>query len=136
MLVRGPDVQMMFAQTEALSHAFHLLHGHWLAQDLAPNGVTYVHFLCDTHEIIFAKGMPSETFHPGPIGLSTLEDDPLHHLLDLFLDLAISAPPFSLTRLGLKQRENFLLRHSKSMRSRPNQPAEQRHATRLQQAQP
>ncbi|MEL7216468.1 MAG: Hint domain-containing protein, partial [Pseudomonadota bacterium] len=136
MLVRGPDVQMMFGQTEALSHAFHLLDGHRIVQDPAPNGITYVHFLCDAHEIVFANGMPSETFHPGPMGLSTLEDAPLHDLLNLFPDLASNAPPFPLARMELKQREIALLRHSKAMRARPNRPSERRRTVRLRQARP
>lgn len=34
--------------------------------------VTYVHLMFDAHQIIFAEGIPSESFYPGPMALEML----------------------------------------------------------------
>ncbi|SLN46950.1 Bifunctional hemolysin/adenylate cyclase precursor [Roseivivax jejudonensis] len=35
---------------------------------------TYVHLLLDRHHVIYAEGAPTESFHPGPVGLATLDE--------------------------------------------------------------
>lgn len=37
-----------------------------------PGPVTYYHLLFDTHEIVFAEGIPSESFYPGPVAFSMM----------------------------------------------------------------
>lgn len=46
--------------------------------------VTYHHMLFDRHEIVIANGVSSESFHPGGVGLDTLEARARNELLDLF----------------------------------------------------
>ncbi|MEL6582944.1 MAG: Hint domain-containing protein [Pseudomonadota bacterium] len=114
MLLSAAEVQIMFGQVEALAHAYHLIDGHRVVQDPAPEGVTYVHFLCDGHELVHAEGLPSETFHPGPVGIETLDDPSLDELLTIFPELDPEHPPFPLARLELKRREVTLLREARS----------------------
>lgn len=35
-----------------------------IAPDLASHGLSYIHLLLESHQIIFANGVPSESFHP------------------------------------------------------------------------
>jgi peroxidase len=49
--------------------------------------VTYVHLLFDAHEIVLADGIPSESFHPGPAVLSSMDRASRGELLALFPDL-------------------------------------------------
>jgi hypothetical protein len=42
----------------------------WVDRDFA--AVTYIHFLCDNHEIVFADGIASESLYPGPIALKAM----------------------------------------------------------------
>ena len=52
--------------------AIQLVNGSTIRQQ-AGGTVTYVHILFDQHEIIYAEGAPSESFHPGKQALSALE---------------------------------------------------------------
>jgi hypothetical protein len=73
MLIRGGPVEMHFALPEVLVPAAALVDGNWVTR--APGGwITYVHLMFDRHEIIFANGVPAESFYPGPEALATLPD--------------------------------------------------------------
>ncbi len=64
MLIRGWRADLWLGEAEVLVAAKHLLH--WPGVAIAPmERVTYVHLLFDMHEIVFAEGAPSESFHPG-----------------------------------------------------------------------
>lgn len=64
MLVTGWQAELHFGEPEVLVPARHLLH--WPGVTQAPvREVDYLHLLFDRHEIIFADGAPSESFHPG-----------------------------------------------------------------------
>jgi hypothetical protein len=41
--------------------------------DLTVREITYVHMLLPQHEILFANGVESESFHPANAALSTLD---------------------------------------------------------------
>lgn len=58
--------------------------------------VSYVHLMFDDHQIIFAEGVPSESFYPGPMAMKMMGTAPRLELLHLFPELrGISAqiPP-------------------------------------------
>lgn len=64
MLVAGWQAELHFGEPEVLVPARHLLH--WPGVTQSPvRSVDYLHLLFDRHEIIFAEGAPSESFHPG-----------------------------------------------------------------------
>ena len=46
--------------------------------------VTYCHLMFEAHQIVFAAGAPSESFHPGPHALDTLERGVRDELLAMF----------------------------------------------------
>lgn len=64
LLVQGPRAEALFNQPEVLVCARDLIDGRAVRQDLALHGVAYVHLLLDRHEILFANGVPCESFHP------------------------------------------------------------------------
>ena len=49
--------------------------------------VRYYHMLFERHEIVFANGMASESFFPGPSAMSSLEEHAQTELLELFPEL-------------------------------------------------
>jgi len=52
--------------------------------------VTYIHLMFEEHQIIFAGGAPSESFHPGPQALSALNTEARAELCDLFPEVPTS----------------------------------------------
>ncbi|MCD9149973.1 Hint domain-containing protein [Pseudophaeobacter flagellatus] len=51
-------------------------------------GVTYVHLMTEQHEVVFAEGIATETFWPGPEAIRGLSADNMRELFELFPDLA------------------------------------------------
>ena len=49
--------------------------------------VTYIHLMFEAHQIIFAEGIPSESFYPGPMALEMLDSAALDELMMLFPSL-------------------------------------------------
>lgn len=91
-LVRSRIVARMTGTEEALIPAMALLGLPGIARADAGQGVTYVHFLCDRHEVVFAEGAPSETLLPGPMALRALGSAQAE-LLALFPELAAGPAP-------------------------------------------
>lgn len=86
MLVAGWRVEMHFGEREVLVPALNLVNGETVRQ--VPGGdVTYVHIMFDCHEIVHAEGIPSESFMPGELGLSTMGQASRDEIYDLFPEL-------------------------------------------------
>jgi hypothetical protein len=49
--------------------------------------VEYFHMLFDAHEIVYAEGAPSESFHPGHVGWGSLAEAARDEILTLFPQL-------------------------------------------------
>ncbi|MDO9526868.1 MAG: Hint domain-containing protein, partial [Gemmobacter sp.] len=83
MLLRGWQAALLFAETEVLVTAKSLVNDLTI---LRQEGglVTYVHILFDRHEIVFAEGAASESFHPGEQVWAALDQDTRNEVLDLF----------------------------------------------------
>ena len=59
--------------------------------------VTYVHVLFDRHEIIFANGAASESYHPGAYGLQSIADPARDELFRLFPALRVNPADYGPT---------------------------------------
>lgn len=64
LLIRHPQVALLFAVPEALVMAKSLAGHEGVGLEAAPS-VTYVHLMLDRHEIVRASGVMAETFFPG-----------------------------------------------------------------------
>ncbi|QYK43203.1 MAG: Hint domain-containing protein [Paracoccaceae bacterium] len=73
MLVRGPAARALFNAEEVLVAAADLVNGGSITVDLAAREVTYVHVLLERHEVVWANGLATESFHPGAAALDTLD---------------------------------------------------------------
>ncbi|MDU8913534.1 Hint domain-containing protein, partial [Aestuariicoccus sp. MJ-SS9] len=49
--------------------------------------VTYIHIMFEAHQIIFAEGVPSESFYPGPMAMKMMAKDARRELETLFPQL-------------------------------------------------
>lgn len=109
MLHRSASAALHFDTPEVLLAARHLLNGKTVTQEPCPS-VTYVHLLFDTHEIIFAEGAASESFHPDPASLQALSEDSREDLFRRFPALRSNPGGYGNTaRLCLHAHQSRLL---------------------------
>ena len=87
MLLQGWQAEMLFGEEEVLATAKSLVNDHSILRDEGGE-VEYFHMLFDTHEIIYAEGAPSESFHPCEQGWKALDQATRDEILTLFPELA------------------------------------------------
>ena len=87
MLITGARAELMFGEREVLVAAADLLGLPGVSQD-APGAVSYVHVMCEAHQIIRAEGSWSESFQPAAGVLGALDAATRAELLGLFPVLA------------------------------------------------
>lgn len=109
MLFTGYQSELLFGDSEVLVSAKHLVDGRDVTIETG-GFVTYYHILFDEHEIIYANGAASESFHPGEIGLSAVTDEARDELFALFPELRSLPSSYGATaRRCLKKHEAGLL---------------------------
>ncbi len=69
MLVNGQASRALFNTDEVLVAAEDLLNDHSIMVDHSVREVTYIHVLLERHQIIWANGLETESFHPANTGL-------------------------------------------------------------------
>ncbi|WP_084863107.1 Hint domain-containing protein [Salibaculum halophilum] len=110
LLFQGYRAELLFGQSEVLVAATHLVDDLAVTRE-AGGAVTYVHFLLDQHEIVFADGTPTESFHPGSHGVDALGDPAREELFTLFPALRSDLTQYGRTaRRCLKAHEARLIR--------------------------
>lgn len=87
MLVANDRTQLWIGEDEVLAAAKHLTHIPGIYA-LITLGVTYVHVMFDSHQIISADGCWTESFQPGDTALKGLDADQRCELLAIFPTLA------------------------------------------------
>ena len=87
MLLQGWQAEMLFGEQEVLATAKSLVNDHSILRDEGSE-VKYFHMLFYTHEVIYAEGAPSESFHPGEQGWKALDQATRNEILTLFPELA------------------------------------------------
>jgi hypothetical protein len=109
MLHRSTAANLYFDSPEVLIPAKHLVNGATIVQhDLAQ--VEYIHLMFDRHEIVLAEGCPSESFHPGHVGLGGVSEPAREELFALFPDLRCDPGHYGDTaRMCLRAHESRLL---------------------------
>ncbi len=109
MLLQGWNAQMLFGEHEVLAAATHLLNTDTITRE-ETDTVTYVHLCFDKHEVIFAEGTPSESFHPGHVGLEGILDPAREELFRIFPELRCDLNSYGpLSRTILRKHETHAL---------------------------
>jgi hypothetical protein len=83
MLLKGRAAQALFNTPEVLVAAEDLLNDQTVIVDHTLREVTYVHILLQRHNVIWANGLESESFHPSNTALDTVDPAQLGALLQL-----------------------------------------------------
>ncbi len=84
LLVGDWRCKSLFGEAEMLAPAKALINDLSVTVDYEAEEVEYFHFMFERHEIVFANGVESESFHPGDFGLSTLDEAALEELFLVF----------------------------------------------------
>lgn len=86
-LLSGWQTELMFGSDEVLAAALHLVNGSTIAVAHDVSAITYIHLMFERHEVIYADGLATESFRPGPMTLPALPAAAQRELLHLFPDL-------------------------------------------------
>ena len=109
MMFQGYRAELLFGESEVLIAAKHLIDGIQVTQDEGGE-VTYIHMMFDEHEVVYAEGAATESFHPGDVGLTAISDPARDELLALFPELRTNVNSYGQTaRRCLKKHECELL---------------------------
>ncbi|KUF10184.1 Hint domain-containing protein [Pseudoponticoccus marisrubri] len=74
MLLKGVVARALFNTPEVLVAARDLVNGRSVTLDTQSREVTYHHLLLPRHEVLFANGLETESFHPANTAPSALDD--------------------------------------------------------------
>ncbi|WP_298906888.1 Hint domain-containing protein [uncultured Aliiroseovarius sp.] len=109
MVYEGPQASLFFAEPEVMIPAVHLLHS-GCATQTDVDRVTYYHIMFDAHQVIFANGAATESFHPGHQGLKAVDEAARDELFTLFPELRSEPRQYGDTaRMVLKKYEARVL---------------------------
>jgi hypothetical protein len=104
MLIADFRTEVMFGENEVLVAAAHLV-GQPGIDTVRTTMVSYIHIMCDQHEIIRANGCWTESYQPGAQTLQSMTKDQRDELLCLFPCLVGSDPDYRAARPSLKAHE-------------------------------
>lgn len=112
MLLLGQAAAALFNADEVLVAAEDLVNDHSIMVDLTAREVTYIHLLLDRHNIIFANGMETESFHPSNTALDTIDPRDRAGLLALVPGIEVNPHSYGdYARRNLSASEAAILRH-------------------------
>ncbi len=85
-LMTGPQLAVNFGEEEVLVAAKHLV-GLPGITVLAATNVSYLHLLCDRHEVLMVDAVWTESFQPGEYAMNGLASDQANEVFALFPEL-------------------------------------------------
>lgn len=104
--------QLLFGMDEVLVSAKALINDHSIISD-PTDAVTYIHMLFDHHNIVYAAGIETESFHPGETVINGIGEHQRAEILELFPELENIHPnTYPACRPILKMYEGVLLKDS------------------------
>ncbi|MCT4556920.1 MAG: Hint domain-containing protein [Pelagimonas sp.] len=112
MLVKGVVARALFNTPEVLVAARDLINGESVMLDTRAKEVTYYHVLLERHEVLFANGVETESFHPANTALSTIHEADRARLLHQLPYVAENPHNYgSYARRNLSSSEAAILLH-------------------------
>ncbi|MEL6958164.1 MAG: Hint domain-containing protein [Pseudomonadota bacterium] len=111
-MVKGPRARALFNTDEVLVAARDLVNEQSIYIDRSLREVSYIHMLLPMHEVVFANGVESETFHPASAGLETMPEEDRARLFAEMPDIAADANAYGpYVRRVISASEAAILRH-------------------------
>lgn len=116
MLLKGRAGQALFNTDEVLVKAEDLVNDTTITIDRTLREVTYFHVLLAQHDILWANGLETESFHPANVALETVEPLQRERLLGLFPQLLLNPADYGdPARRNLTASEAAILRHDMNL---------------------
>lgn len=88
LLISGDVARDLFNTSEVLVAAKDMINGGLIATDTAAASVTYIHLLLPRHNVLWANGVETESFHPANAALHSISDTDRAALLARHPDLS------------------------------------------------
>ena len=108
-LFTGYKAELLFGHDEVLVAAKHLVDGRDV-RILERHLVSYFHMMFDRHEVVYAEGAATESFHAGETGIAAISDEAREDMFTIFPQLRSDPGAHGDTaRLCLKAHEARLL---------------------------
>jgi len=108
-LVTGAKAELLFGEAQVLVAAKHLVNDSTIR--IVPcETVSYWHFLCDSHQIVFAEATPVESLYPGQQSLKAVTPVERDEIIALFPDLGAQDCDYDMSRYTLKRFEADAMR--------------------------
>jgi Ca2+-binding RTX toxin-like protein len=108
-LFTGYKAELLFGCDEVLIAAKHLIDGRDVVVNEQPE-VTYIHMMLDRHEVVYAEGAATESFHVGDVGIAAISDQSREEMFSVFPELRSNPNAYGQTaRPCLKRHEAQLL---------------------------
>jgi len=112
-LVKGAAAQSLFNTSEVLVAAKDLINGSTITVDMQVREVTYIHVLLDEHQVLWANGLETESFHPASAALQTLDTQDRLRLMAEYPQLEYDPHTYGgFARRTLSPSEAAILRHA------------------------
>lgn len=117
MLLKGEVARALFNTPEVLVRAKDLLNDRSVIVDHRVRHVTYVHLLFERHQVLWANGLESESFHPLSMSLDAIDPGQRAALIDRVPELAQDASLYGgFARRALSRSEAAILTHEGARR--------------------
>lgn len=108
-LITGASAELLFGEAQVLVAAKHLVNDSTIR--IVPcETVSYWHFLCDRHQIVFAEASPVESLYPGQQSLMAVTPVERDEIIALFPDLHAQECDYDMSRYTLRRFEAEALR--------------------------
>lgn len=115
MVVGGAAARALFNSDEVLVAAEDLVNDRTVLVDTVLREVTYHHLLLDRHNIVFANGMETESFHPSATALDTIDAHDRARLLSILPGIEVNPMGYGdFARRSLSSSEAAILRHERA----------------------
>ncbi|UWQ38243.1 Hint domain-containing protein [Leisingera aquaemixtae] len=112
MLLRGAHVQALFNTPEVLVAAGDLVNGRTILPDASVREVTYIHLMLASHQVLWANGVETDSFHPSSASLTALCGTDRERLFRLQPELERNPLSYgAYARRSLSPSEAAILRH-------------------------
>ncbi|MEW2911245.1 Hint domain-containing protein [Leisingera sp. JC11] len=87
MLLRGSRVRALFNTPDVLVAASDLANGSTIQPDTSVREITYIHLMLANHQVLWANGVETESFHPSNASLTALSGSDRARLFGLLPEL-------------------------------------------------